>query len=249
MKQETFTGVVDRFQAAAIGAGGWTDALRSLATATGAHTAQLIGLSADATASFNWMVDIPPEMPADFAAVDGHRPNVNSRGRIARRAPELTVLDETAFTTAEDCRRNPEYGEMIRRYDLAYVCLGPLMHQDCGMIGMSVARGASVGNISAEEKRLYAAVAPHARAAVRTQLALENQSLSLLADVMEAVSTAAFICAADGRVRALSPSAERLASEGRWLRLRDGRLSARNDADTLRVLEALDAASAARGGA
>lgn len=248
VSDEIYTGVVERFQGAALGACGWLDALSALAAATGARTAQLIGLSAQASASFNWMTDTPPEMPAAFAAVNGHRHDVNSRGRAGGRAPELTVLDETAFSTAEDCRRNPEYGELIRRYDLAYVCLSPLIHQDGTMIGMSVARGRAAGNISAEEKRLYAAVAPHARAAVRTQLAMESQGLNLLADVMEAVSTAAFICAADGRVRALSPAAERLAIEGRWLRMRGGRLSARHDTDTVQLLTALGAAAAARKG-
>lgn len=246
MSEQDHAGLVESFQNAALGLGSWSAALDALAAATGCMGGELIGLGAEAAVPFNWMTGVAPEAAAEFLDVGGGDPRVNSRVRIGARAPELAVLDENAFTTAQDARRRPEYGEWIRRHDVPFVCLSPLLRQDELLVGLAVMRGRRQGQITSEEKRIFTALAPHVRAAVRTQMVLEAQGVALLADLLGAVSKAAFVCDGSGRVHAVSPPADRLLSEGRWLRVRGGRLAARNDADTVLLLQTLAAAAAAR---
>jgi DNA-binding CsgD family transcriptional regulator len=239
--------VIEAFQAAALAQVSWVDALDGLARATRSRGGELIGLGSEAAVPFNIFTGTAPEATAEFVAAGGGDPRVNSRVRIGGRAPELTVLDETAFTTADDARRFPEYGEWIHRHEMHFTCLSPLLRQDELLVGLALVRSASQGNVTADQRRVFEAVAPHVRAAVRTQMAIESQGASLLADVMEAVSAAAFVCDATGRVRTMSPLAERLLADGEWLRLKDGRLSARREADTT-ALQAAVALASIRGG-
>ena len=132
---------IERFQEAAIGAGPWSDALDGLARLCGAHCGELIGLGTDAVVPFNFLTGIAPEAGREFIALGGGDIRVNSRVRIGSRVPELTVLDETAFTTEDDGRRFPEYGEWIRRHDVPFICLSPLLHQYDTLVGLAVVRG------------------------------------------------------------------------------------------------------------
>jgi DNA-binding CsgD family transcriptional regulator len=238
--------VVESFQNAALGLGSWTDALNALAAATGSRGGELIGLGAEAAVPFNWFTEADPSAAPEFVEAGGGDPRINSRVRIGGSAPELTVLDERDFTSAEDGRRFPEYGEWMRRHDMRFACLSPLLRQDGLLVGLAVVRGEKQGNVSDEQKRAFAAVAPHVRAAVRTQMAMETQGLALLTHALDAIEAAAIVCDGSGLVRALSPLADRLLAEGRWLRLRGGRLAARHEADTAAMHEAFAAAAQAQ---
>jgi DNA-binding CsgD family transcriptional regulator len=222
---------IEAFQSAALGAGQWLTAIESLATLTGARYGQLIGLGSDAAVPFNWMSGGPPEITDEFLAANGGDIRINSRVRIGGRAAPLTVLDERAFTTDADCQRNPEYGEWVRRHDVSFICLSPLVHQDETLIGLAVIRTARQGLIDDQARQAYATVAPHARAAVRMQMAIESRGLQLFGGLLEAMPGAAFICDAAGRLRTMSTRAEALAAEDGLLRLRHGRLTPRADID------------------
>lgn len=231
--------VVEAFQGAALGATPWLVALERLAHATGSKCGELIGLGADAAVPFNWLSGLDSDAAAEFIVAGGGDIRVNSRVRTGLRAGELTVLDEGAFTTAEDCRRYPDYSAWISRHDVPYVCLSPLLKQDGLVVGLCVARSEREGHISAEQKRIYTALAPHVRGAVRTQMAIESQGLALLNNLMEAMSAAAFVCDGAGRVRAMSARAETLVADGSVLRLTRGRLAPRREADAPPLSEAL----------
>ena len=99
-------------------------------------------------------------------------------------------------------------------------------------------RTAAQGEIEAAERRVFQLLAPHVRAAVLTQIALQENAAALVAGALEAVSIAAFVCDFQGRVKAMSPLAEALVAHDGRLKLRDGRLVARDEADT-RALAAM----------
>lgn len=221
----------ERFRQAAIGQASWGAALDGLAAVTGSTGAQLIGLGSEATVPFNVMTGVPPETGPDFVAVGGGDPAVNSRVRIGMRAAELEVLDETAFTTAADMRLNPDYAEWIRRYDMHHTCLTNLVKEPDLNAGLALLRSERQGNVSDEQKRAFAALAAQARAAVRTQMALEAQGAQLLAGAMEAVRATCFFCDESGRVRGMTASAEALLSAGDVLRLHKGALTTVCEAD------------------
>ena len=221
--------VAEQFQLAGLGSLPWEDAIEGLADLTGSMTGELIGLGADAAVPFNLISGHGPEVAAEFVAAGGGDPNVNSRVRIGTRIGVLDVRDESDFTTAEDVRSHGEYGEWIRRYDFAHICLTPLVKEDSLLIGLAAVRTTRQGNVTRDQKKAFAHVAAHARTAVRTQLMLQRQSLSLVAGVLDALGACAFLCDASGRMLARSASAERLLSDDTRLRLVQGRLAAAAD--------------------
>lgn len=228
---EAVEATAELFQAAGLGQVPWCDALDRLATVTGSTGAQLIGLGSEATVPFNVMTGVPAETGEAFLAAGGGDPAVNSRVRVGKRAGELVVLDESAFTTAADMRLNPEYAEWIRTWDMHHTCLTNLVVGTDRHAGLALLRSERQGNVDVEQKRAFAALAAQARAAVRTQMALEAQGAQLLAGAMEAVRATAFFCDEVGRVRGMTASAEALLSAGDVLRLRKGVLTTVCEAD------------------
>ena len=246
LSQDSVAETAELFRAAGLGQASWSAALEGLAAVTGSTGAQLIGLGSEATVPFNVMTGVPLETGRDFVAVGGGDPAINSRVRIGMQAAELEVLDETAFTTAADMRLNPEYAEWIRAWDMHHTCLTNLVKEPERHAGLALLRGERQGNVDDEQRRAFAVLARHARAAVRTQMALEAQGAELLAGAMEAVRATAFLCDAAGRVRGMTASAEVLLSAGDVLRLNNGVLTAACEADR-RGLEVALAAAVAGG--
>lgn len=235
------------FQAAGLGDKPWLEALEGLARLTGSKGGELIGLGRQAAVPFNWMTGVAPEAPAEFIAAGGGDPRVNSRVRIGMAAPEMAVLDEAAFTSAEDAVRFPAYGEWLRRHDLAFICLSPLLRQDGLLVGLALMRSEAQGNVTADQRRAFSAVVPHVRAAVRTQMAIDGRGLSLATSVLDALSNAIFVCDGDRRVLTLSPAAEAMAATGQTLRLVRGMLCGARDVDTPTLRAAIAAAAASTG--
>ena len=242
---EDLLAIVAAFHEAAVGERAWTDAMAELARATGSRRGQLIGFRAGGEVPFNWLTDTAPEAGVELAAVGGNSPAVNSRIRLGVRAPELAVLDESDFDTEGDARRNPAYGDYVRRWDVPFICLTNLLKQADLTVGLSVLRSAAEGPISDEQRRVFAALAPHVRAAVRLQATLENQGAALVAGALESLSLTAFVCDRDGRVRALTPAAEALARDGAHLASRGGRLMTPQEPRE-RLADAIAAAAAPR---
>ena len=239
VSDERLSAVVSSFQAAAVGAGAWLDALEQLAHATDARSTQLIGFGSEQAVPFNHITELPPEVTQDFIAAGGADPQVNSRVRIGSRAASLNVFTEADFTTAQDMRRFPEYGDFIRRYDIPFICLTNLVKQPGLVVGIAAMRSARQGDISAEARRGFGVIAPHVRAAVLTQTALQGQGAKVLAGAFEALSMAVFVCDAQGYVKAATPAADELAAEGRHLTVRAGRLQASNPSQAAALAIAL----------
>lgn len=237
--------VIEGFGSAALGVESWETSLQRLAAATGSKCGQLIGLGVEAAIPFNVMTGLAAEGGSEFQAVNGADPRINSRVRIGWRAPELGVVDETAFTTEDDGRRFPEYGDLIRRYDIPFICLSPLLKEGPMLVGLSVMRGGRQGNIEADEKAVFAALAPHARTAVRMQLALTGEGSRLLAGALESAETAAFLCDGAGGVQAMTARAEGVVAAQSALALRERRLRGRSEADNQALQTAIRQASTA----
>jgi len=226
MDDTRLTALTDRFHAAAVGAGTWEAALAALAEATGSRSGQLIGIGADAAVPFNRMTNIDPAALDEFVAINGGDPAVNARVRAGLPAGELVVLADADYVGADERKTAPIFADFFRRYDVPFICQTNLMKDSGMLIGLAVNRTQREGHIEDDQKRIFAAVAPHVRAAVRTQLALENQGAALVAGAMEALSIAAFVCDSTGRVIALSPQAEALIDGNNGLTLSGGRLAA-----------------------
>lgn len=242
VKSDLFS-VIERFQLAALGERPWLDAIAGLALATGSRTGQMIGLGADAAVPFNWMTEIPPEASDHFVAVGGGDPRVNRRVGVGGAAPELCVVADGEFAAYGRPDDAPELAGWFEQYDIPHICLSPLLKQDGLLVGLAVLRSRRDGHITAEQRRVFTHLAPHVRAAVRTQMTLQAQGTAVISGAMEALSIAGFVCGAQGRVLARTALTEPLLRAAVHLKLRCGMLTTCNDTDARALAAALFAAT------
>lgn len=239
--EEQWLEVVDCFGDAAVTGCGWYHALERLAQATGSEYGQLIGLGAEPAVPFNvWTVD--PIVPKEFEELGYGNPDLNPRVRAGTGIPELAVRAEVDFITPEQARHHPHY-KWARHHGIGYICLTPLIARPDMLIGISVCRRQETGHITSGQRNVFASLAAHARAAVRTQMLLEGDAGGLLIGAMEAMSLTAFACNAAGHVIAMTPSAERLVLSGHYLKLRKQVLSTELDKESSSLTDAVLAAA------
>lgn len=219
--------LAEALSAAAVGQLPWQEPLQQFATLTGAYGAELLCLGRSPS---HIIANGFPELVGEFARLGGHDPTVNSRIRHGMAAPPLVILDEADVETRDDMRRHPEYGDLIRRAELEYVCLTTLTRGADETIGLSSLRSRQAGNITIDEKRIFGAAARHFRNALRMQSALEDRAITLVAGAFEQTGAAAFMLDRRGFVRAHTASAEALVAGGD-LRILGRRLCLRDPAD------------------
>jgi DNA-binding CsgD family transcriptional regulator len=241
--EQHWLSLADAFHSAAIDGEGWYAALEGLAEATGSQIGELIGVGSKATVPFNIMTNIDPAFQREFVAAGGGDPTINPRVGAGMKSPTLKVMADYDFITPEDYKRNPHYQEFARPWDIPFICLATLEKLDDGLIGLAVCRSKKDGYITPEQRAAFTSLAPHVRAAVRTQMTLENQGAALLTGAMEGLSLPAFVCDRAGRVKACTPAAEALVWEGRGLQLRQGQLQAGSPGTNKELQDAIDAAA------
>ena len=243
-----FRALADSFHSAALGVHGWHVPLSALAEATGSRSGELIGLGSSSAVPFNLVTNMDPGFQDDFIAAGGGDPVLNARVRAGSRARALTVLAEADYLSEEEYRSDPLVQHLASRWDLAYSCLTALERHDDLLIGLAVLRSRDEGHISSGQREVFASVASHARAAIRTHLSLEGRGAELLAGAMESLSMVAFVCDGSGRVGALTPSAEALVTSRRGLQLTARRLRATHPEEGRELDRAIEYAAGERAG-
>ena len=245
--EEHLLALTDAFHSAAVGAQSWHGALEGLAKATGSRSGQLIGLASDAAVvPFNLITNIDLAFHEDFVAAGGADPGRNPRVRVAAAAPALKVLAEADYLTDDEYVRHPYIQQIASRWDVAFSCLTALERRDGLLVRLAVLRSREEGHITTPQREAFAALAPHARAAVRTHLSLEGQGAVFVSGAMESLSMAAFVCDRFASVRALTPAAEALVTSARGLQLANNKLRALNPAAGRELESAITAAASVR---
>ena len=219
--EESWIEVVDAFANAPL-SGEWLHALSLLSDLTGSRSGELIGLGSANSVPFNWVSNLDKSYADDFIAMGGGDPLQNPFVRVGSQLPELKVMSSEDFLSSRERRYNRFLVEHVKRYDIPYVCLTPLIKSAELLVGLAVMRSSSQGEITAAERDLFTSIAPHVRAAVRMQISLEHQGAAFVAGTLEALSMAVFICDRRGVVRSMTPEAEALISQGRQLTLKHG---------------------------
>lgn len=243
---ETACVLADEFMSAALEPTNWMPALLALAEATGSARGQLIDIGGPSTIPFNWVNDFSERAHHDFVSLEGGSPLVNPRVAVSVGASLLTVQSEADYRAAATAIRSDAYADFSREHDIPHGCQSKLIEADGALIGLAVLRTERDGPTTEAQRALFAAVAPHVRSAVRTQMALENDGARLVAGAMEHVAAAVFICGADGRLFHVTPSAELLLAEGVLCRDR-GRLSLADRRQGLNLREAIARHALTRG--
>jgi DNA-binding CsgD family transcriptional regulator len=236
--------LADAFHAAAVDGEGWYEALASLAQATGSRHGQLVCMT-EGGDSLNLLTDVDPALPQAFVAAGGMDPSLNPRRRAGLARGPLAIIAESDFITPDAVRRDAHYQEFAIPWNVPFICLTTLEQRTDLRVGLAVIRDERQGHIDDTSKRVFATLAPHVRAAVRTSLALGAQRAAIVADTFEKLAAPAFVCDPRGKVVRLTPAAEKLCASGSGLRLRDGRLGADCDGDDTALTAAIRAAARA----
>ena len=213
-------------------------ALEALAEATSSARGQLIGIGGPSAIPFNWVNDFPEHAFRDFIAIDGGSPLVNTRVAVSADAPILRTCSEAEYRAVQPHMYSDIYADFCRDYDLPYGCQSKLVEGEEGLIGLALLRTERDGITTEDERALFTAVAPHVRSAVRTQLALEENGADLIVGALGQVAAAVFICADNGHVRAMTPAAEMLVTDGP-LDVVGGYLTVPEAGDQLRLLRSV----------
>lgn len=212
---------------------GWDSALRALASATGSCRAQLIALGEHHTL-FNRVTDTWDGYTDEFAAIEGHRPEVNYRVAASRAPYELVW--EHHYDEVRALGTNEAYMEHVRRLDAEHGAQIVLDSTSTSFFGLAALHSASDGRTTEIQREALLNVAPQVMAAIRLQGAIEHQGAELLHGSLDALHTAAIMLDAAGRVRSVTNAAERLLAPD-TLQVRGSALrSVRPDID--RVLQA-----------
>jgi DNA-binding CsgD family transcriptional regulator len=245
--QEQALETVHAFHAAAMGTWTWEGALQQLAHATGSQSGQLLGMSSDHSVRFNICADVNK-----IPTVDSSRSKVQVNGAtLIRRAvsenTERMINDRgnSGNGTRENCRRDPLYGQILRPSDRPFIFLKTLDILEGTTISLLAARSTREGQITAIQREIFAALVPHARDAVRVQIALERKATAVLTAAFDALEIPAFIADRRGCVTALTRHAGALADGTYGLRLESGRLKVARPTDAKVLADAIEAAAAA----
>jgi DNA-binding CsgD family transcriptional regulator len=244
---EDWLNLADAFHAAAVDGEGWYEALAGLAQATGSQHGQLVCMT-ERGDSLNLLTNVDPTLPRAFVDAGGTDPLVNPRRRAGLSHPPLTVISEADFITPDDVKRDLHYQEFAVPWDVPYICLTTLERRRDLLVGLSVIRSRRQGHIEEAGKRLFASLAPHVRAAVRTSMAIGNQRAALLGDTFHKLGMAAFICDQAGNVLRLTPAAEKLCEAGASLQLRRGKIGTHRAAEQAALEAAIRAVADRKAG-
>jgi DNA-binding CsgD family transcriptional regulator len=236
---EQWLAIADEFYAAAVDSTRWYGALEMLAAATGSRTGELITIGHDAALPVNLMTNMDPDVHAAASELRIGDPAINPRVRAGMNSRVLQVMAERDFITPEEHAIHPHYEEFARPWDIPYICLATLERQQDLLIGLAVCRSEREGHINDEQRRVFASLAPHVRAAVKMQIALEGNGATLLRGALETLSIPAFVCARSGAVLSFTASAEEILRSGRGLTLRNRFLRASHDDEDKALTDAI----------
>jgi len=242
---EQWLAIADEFYCAAVDQSRWYGALERLAAATGSRTGELITIGRDAVLPIHIMTNIDPAILAASTEFRIGDPAINPRVKAGMTSPVLRVMAECDFLAPDEHATNPHYNEFARPWDIPYICLATLERQSDLLIGLAVLRSERQGHISGEQREVFASLAPHVRAAVRMQIALEGNGATLVRGALETLSIPAFVCGRTGAVQALTTSAEEILRGENGLSLRKRFLHAFRDDEDKALNDAI--AKAARG--
>jgi len=203
--------IEQRFAAAPFVDGGWIEALNAMADATGSARGQLLFMG-ERHIGLNFVTDVPDDYYSDFVAIEGHRPDVN--WRIAASGAPFEIIHEHHYDAVRAQHTDEGYLQHARRFDAVDGVQTVLAAGGSGAFGFAALRTRTDGRTDEAERETFAFAARHALAAVRTQIALENQGIALVRGSLDALRVAAVLIDGNGKVCAVTPAAEAVLAAG-----------------------------------
>jgi hypothetical protein len=199
--------------------GNWSEALAEVTAAGGGWAGQLLAVTSAGEVLYDFGHRLPLEVLADFEHRGGVDQAVNPRAAVLSRRHFEVVGDDAVISTGAR-RSNPFYAEVYAPADAPYVCMSRLPGPDGSSIVLASLRSASAGHVAADDQLRFGMLLPHIAAAIRMQARLDGHGKSIAIGALEAVNLPAFLLSAAGRLVGATESAEALARENGFVRIR-----------------------------
>ncbi|MPS70403.1 MAG: helix-turn-helix transcriptional regulator [Novosphingobium sp.] len=186
---------------------GWDKALKALASETGSSRAQLLALG-DRNTAFNWVTDSDQTFIDEFVSIGGYRPDVNYR--VAATRPPLELSWEAHYAAARAVSTNESYLDYVRRHDAEFGVQMVLSQRPGVLFGIAALHGNRDGPTTEAQREVFARIGPTVLDAIRLQDSIEHQGAALLQGSLEAMSSAAILLDAVGKVCGMTGAARDL---------------------------------------
>lgn len=221
----SFIATLDAFSDAAIGDhDSWSTALNRLASHCGASFAELLGVRRGELAFIKALK--PQAALQEWVDAAGYSPDANPRVALGRSAPAMRVIVDADWEEVRPQLQSDAYMDLNLKHDIPYGCQTTLTEERGLLVGLSILRTHGEGTCTPEIAAAFADVAPHALAAIRSHRALRERGLKDIVSGLEYAQSAAFLCAKDGEVQAMTAAGERVLAAGALVGLESGRLVA-----------------------
>ena len=216
----------------------WSEALGAMVQLCGGQVGNLLGVGGPGWLQANWYSGVAPETPAALVESGVADPARNPRLRAGLAVGVMQVQADDEILRHESRDRYPLYKELDRLETGRAMWVS--VHREPELnVALCIGGDHFSGAAPRQDREQFARAAALAGQAVRLQIALEQRGAAVLADSLEALAAAAFVCGADGRVLRATPTGEALLRRGDRLRLREGRLQARRLQDEARLAAAV----------
>jgi DNA-binding CsgD family transcriptional regulator len=237
MRTEEYLRTAHAFAQAGVDGEAWHGALESLASLTRSSFGELIAFKADVPMLY--ISGTEEAFLRDFQAAGAYDHRVNPKLAVSLDAEPMQVFGDREYEEILPFLRSEAYLDLTYKYDMQYGCQTTLYRSNDVMVGLTALRTRRDGRMDSDSAAAFAAIAPVVLSAVKTQVALGQQSLVSIAGGLEHAGIAAFLCDANGRVQAMTGRGERLAVEARVLTVRQNQLAAIDAQDERRLRGAL----------
>ncbi|MDB5454365.1 MAG: transcriptional regulator,LuxR family, partial [Caulobacteraceae bacterium] len=240
--RDEFERAVQAFRDAPFVEGAMVEGLDLFARAAGGWSSHLMGVSPTLGLAFDWHAGLTPQSVAEFQAMGGAIPAVNPRLGWLMEQPMFGITGDHECVPEEERASSPFYRDLFVRYDAPFCVAARLPGPGDVKVIIGVNRSAAQGPAGETDKQQIRLLLSHVEGALRVQQALEGHGAMMATQSFEALSMAAFLCNAWGRIVGMTPGAERLVSRGGPLRLNAGQLTALDAAANVGLQAALRAA-------
>ncbi len=223
---------VSSLQRAALEPQAWEEALDAACKLTGGRVGNLLATGGVQWLHANWYAGLAELDPADMVAAGVADPARNPRLHAGLNAPVMQAQCDDDILGPGERDRYDIYRTLDREGTGFATWISVYRTPD---LNVAFVVGGDHHRDEGRDREAYMRLARLARQTIELQVAVEERGADVLAGALEGLSTAAFLCAADGRVRRLTPAAEAMLRERGALCLRGGVLYARRAEDATRL--------------
>lgn len=218
--------LIESFRQAAFGQVGWTDAMAQMAKLVGARAGQLGGARQHGSLAFNYISGITEDALEAYYKANGADPRVNPRMAICFAGTPFRSVADYQYITPRMRAELPIFTGLFREHELPDATIIPFGRAHGTDMAVALLYSNVRETMDLRQRRLLDAVAPAIAQIVEGSIGLGTMNEQVLVRTAEQLSGPAMLLTASGTLLSISPTAEPILREGRYLSIRQQRLVA-----------------------